>query len=121
MNNFQSWTQFKESDPEGYRLLKRAGNCNFFDIVHNSLKPEGWYILNNPYFVTEAQWQSIALRVLGYESLREKTLACVIETFYYEVRKLQVGDQTYHVPSGTIFGYMQGMFMCINPDGSINT
>jgi hypothetical protein len=85
------------------------------------MRQGNWFIANNPYFVTEAQWRIIALRMLSYDNLKGKTLPQVIESFYYEQRTIKIGDETLQVPSGSIFGYMQGMFMRIDAEGNINT
>jgi hypothetical protein len=119
MTTYSSFTELKRQDAETYKLLTRLGNSGSY--AGDDMKAGHWFIKNNPYFVTDAQWAKIAVRMLSYDSLKNQTLPDVIETFYYEQRTLRVGDQTFYIPSGSIMGYVQGMFMCIYADGSIGT
>ena len=119
MATYSSFTELKQQDIEAYRLLARLGRSSSY--AGGDMKTGHWFIKSNPYFVTDAQWAKIAVRMLSYDNLKDRTLPDVIETFYYEQRTLRVGDQTFYIPSGNIMGYMQGMFMCISADGTINT
>ena len=119
MATYSSFTELKQQDVETYKLLVRLGNSGSY--AGDDMKTGYWFIKNNPYFVTDAQWAKIAVRMLSYGNLKDQTLPDVIETFYYEQRTLKVGDQTFYIPSGNIMGSMQGMFMCISADGTINT
>jgi hypothetical protein len=116
---YSSFTELKQQDNATYKLIARLGESSSY--LGGDMKTGHWFIKNNPYLVTDAQWAKIAVRMLSYDSLKNQTLPDVIETFYYEQRTLRVGDQTFYIPSGSIMGYMQGMFMCISADGTINT
>jgi len=119
MTTYSGFAELKQQDVETYKLLARLGRSSSY--VGGDMKTGHWFIKNNPYFVTDAQWAKIAVRMLSYDNLKGWTLPGVIETFYYEQRTLRVGDQTFYIPNGNIVGHMQGMFMCINADGTINT
>lgn len=119
MDSFASYTEFKRQDNAAYKLLNRVVASASY--VGGDMRQGGWYIKNNPQFVTDAQWAKIATRMLAYGNLKGKTLPEVIESFYYEVRAIKIDDRTFYIPSGNIMGWMQGMFMCISADGNINT
>ena len=85
------------------------------------MKPGHWRLGVNPFFVTDAQWAKIAVRMLSYDNLKGKTLPEVIDDFYYEQQTLKIGGETFYIPNGNITGAMQGMFMGISPDGTITT
>lgn len=121
----ESYSELKKSNPAIYKLLNNLLNSSSYATT--DMNTGCWFIKNNPYFVTDAQWATIAVRMLSYENLKDKTLTEVIESFYYESQTLKVkaydsGEYiTYQIPSGNIMGWMQGMFMCIGADGTINT
>ena len=119
---FQSWEQLRTQNSELYSLLGKLGGYQHYDLLpRGDMKPGHWFLKNNPNFVTEAQWQTLCLRMLSFESLKSKTLSEVIDTFYYEQSTLVVEGEKFYIPSGNIMGYLQGMFMCIDSEGNINT
>lgn len=119
MQCYTGYSDLKKRDHATYKLIVRLGNSGTY--VGGDMRQGNWFIANNPYFVTEAQWRTIALRMLSYDNLKGKTLPQVIERFYYEQRTIKIGDETLYLPSGSILGYMQGMFMRIDAEGNINT
>lgn len=116
---YSDFTALKRQDPTTYELLVKCSN--FSSYVGRDMKPGHWYLRVNPFFVTDAQWAKIAVRILSYDSLKGKTLPEVIDSFYYEQKALKVGGETFYIPEGSITGTMQGMLMCIRADGTINT
>ena len=119
MATYSSFSELKQQDLETYRFLKRVDRYDSY--IGRDMKPGHWFLKNNPYFVTDAQWAKIAVRIFSYDSLKDKTLLEVIGDFYYEQRPLTIGKETFYIPSGNIMGWMQGMFMCIGANGTINT
>ena len=116
---YSDFTELKRQDHRTYGLLVKCSNSSSY--VRGDMKPDHWYLRVNPFFVTDAQWATIAVRILSYDSLKGKTLPEVIDSFYYEQKTLKIGDETFCIPEGSITGTMQGMLMCIRADGTINT
>ena len=116
---YSSYTELKRQNRELFNLLFSLGRYEGYRV--DDMKDGHWFLKANPYFVTPKQWERICTRMLSYDNLKAKTLEEVIESFYYEQRTLIVEDQRFQIPSGNIMGWMQGMFMCIDAEGNINT
>lgn len=129
MQTFTSYSQLRETDKATYKLIGKLGHKTKY---HYRTLPDGgevwdmesgnqWNIAENPDWVTDAQWRTFALRILAFESLRSMTLSEVIANFHYDQKIVAVGDDRYYLPRGTISGWLQGMFMCMDAEGNINT
>lgn len=127
MKMFDSYEQLRKDDYELYKLLGKLGNCAKYKCQISGkasnwdMVAGGWFVENNPVFVTDAQWAYIAMRMLNYESLHDVSLKEFIKSFYYQQDQVRVGQDRYFVPNGSICGHMQGMFVCIYPNGEACT
>lgn len=120
---FASYAELKQADNDLYKLIVKLGNSGGYTLTGNAwdFGPGGWNVGNNPWFVTEQQWKTLALRTLSYDSLKLTPISKLVEDFSYEQKVVNVDGTTYYVPSGNIVGWMQGMYVCINADGRINS
>lgn len=129
MQTFDSYAQLRETDKATYKLIGKLGSKAKY---HYRSLPNGgevwdmqsgnqWNIAENPDWVTDAQWRTFALRILNFDSLRSMTLQEVIANFHYDQKIVVVGVDRFYLPSGTISGWLQGMFMSMDAEGNINT
>lgn len=120
---FASYTELKQTDNDLYRLIARLGNSGGYTLTNDAwdFGAGGWNVANNPWFVTEQQWKTLALRTLTYDSLKLTPISKLVEDFSYEQKVINVDGTTYYVPNGNIVGWLQGMYLCINADGQINS
>jgi hypothetical protein len=120
---FTGYTELKKAEPETYKLIVRLGNLGGYTLTGNTwdFGPGGWNVANNPWLVTEQQWRTLALRTLSYDSLKEVPISKLIKDFGYEQRVVHVDETTFYLPSGSINGWLQGMYVSINADGQINS
>jgi hypothetical protein len=120
---FADYTELKHTDNATYRLIVKLGNQGGYRLTGDAwdFGPGGWNVANNPWMVTEQQWRTLALRTLTYDSLKETPISKLIENFSYEQKIVNVAGTTYYLPSGNIVGWLQGMYVCINTDGQINS
>lgn len=123
MKTFTSYEELKESDNYTYKVLASISNCPCYSIPKGDMKygSGGWFIAVNPSFVTDKQWSFFANRIIAYKNLQNLTFKEVIDGFFYEQEKISVDGVTFFVPTGNICGWMQGMFMCVDKDGNVNT
>ena len=128
MKYFDSYDSLRKEDPKTYKLLGELGECskyNYRRLKDGSdawdMTEGGWFVVNNPHFVTDAQWKRLALRHFAFESLQDKPLKEIVKDFFYVQEVVVVGSDRYYVPNGCIDGHLQGMFMRINAQGEINT
>jgi len=120
---FADYTELEHTDSATYKLIVRLSNHPTYKIVGNAydMGAGGWNVGNNPDFVTDAQWRTLALRSLSYEGLREMPLAEIVKHFDYEQKTVRIEGVTYYVPTGSLHGRLQGMLLCVYPDGSIGS
>lgn len=128
MKYFDSYDSLRKEDPKTFKLIGELGESlkyKFRRLDNGSgvwdMENGGWFIVNNPYFVTDAQWRTLALRHFAFESLQDKPLKEIVKDFHYVQEVVVVAGDRFYVPSGCIDGHLQGMFMRINADGEINT
>lgn len=128
MKYFESYDQLRKEDPKTYKLIVELSALQKYksrDLANGGIawdmESGGWFVVNNPYFVTDAQWRTLALRHFAFESLQDKPLKEIVKGFYYVQEVVVVAGDRFYVPNGCIDGHLQGMFMRINAQGEINT
>ncbi len=121
MKTFDSFSDLKRKDPGTYELLNRLCGSRYWNHSANAMDAPGMYLTTNPYFLSGEQAKRIISRAFEYESLQTLPLSEIVDGWHYGQEQCRVGDQVYFIFDGNIFGWMQGMFMCIDKHGRINT
>ena len=79
-----------------------------------------WSCVMYPELLSEGQLRSLVLRSLTYETLNVP-IRDILANFRFETTLVILPECSFRVPSGPISGELQGMFMWIDEEGSINT